>query len=47
MFMYECAKLWNSISNGIKTTENISKFKTFLKNGMELLAYLKIILFAP
>ena len=30
-FMYECAKLWNTISNGIKTTENISEFKTLLK----------------
>ena len=30
-FMYEGAKLWNSISNGIKTTENISEFKTLLK----------------
>ena len=29
-FMYEGAKLWNSISNGIKTTENISEFKTLL-----------------
>ena len=28
--MYEGAKLWNSISNGIKTTENISEFKTLL-----------------
>ena len=25
------SKLWNSISNGIKTTENISEFKTLLK----------------
>ena len=38
-FMYEGAKLWNSISNGIKTIENIPVFKTLLKNGMELLAY--------
>ena len=30
-FMYEGAKLWNSISNGIKTIENISEFKTILK----------------
>ena len=30
-FMYECAKLWNSISNGIKTTENISEFITLRK----------------
>ena len=30
-FMYEGAKLWNSISNGIKTIENISEFKTLLK----------------
>ena len=37
-FMYEGAKLWNSISNGIKTTRNISDFKTLLKIGMELLA---------
>ena len=29
--MYEGAKLLNSISNGIKTTENISEFKTLLK----------------
>ena len=29
--MYEGAKLWNSISNGIKTIENISKFKTLLE----------------
>ena len=29
--MYEGAKLWNSISNGIKTIENISEFKTLLK----------------
>ena len=29
-FMYKGAKLWNSISNGIKT-ENISEFKTLLK----------------
>ena len=25
------AKLWNSISNGIKTIENISEFKTLHK----------------
>ena len=30
-FTYEGAKLWNSISNGIKTIENISEFKTLLK----------------
>ena len=30
-FMYEGAKLWNSISNGIKTIENISEFETLLK----------------
>ena len=30
-FMYEGAKLWNSISNGNKTIENISEFKTLLK----------------
>ena len=30
-FMYEGAKLWNSISNGIETIENISEFKTLLK----------------
>ena len=30
-FMYEGAKLWNSISNGIKTIKNISEFKTLLK----------------
>ena len=30
-FTYEDAKLWNSISNGIKTIENISEFKTLLK----------------
>ena len=30
-FMYEGAKLWNLIGNGIKTTENISEFKTLLK----------------
>ena len=32
-FMYEGAKLWNLISrsNGIKTIENISEFKTLLK----------------
>ena len=29
--MCEVAKLWNSISNGIKITENISEFKTLLK----------------
>ena len=29
--MYEGAKLWNSISNGIKTTENISEFIAILK----------------
>ena len=29
-FMYEGAKLWNSINNGIKTTENISEFITLL-----------------
>ena len=46
-FMYEGAKLWNSISNGIKTIENISEFKTLLKNGMDLLAYVKIASFAP
>ena len=45
--MYEGAKLWNSISNGIKTTENISELKGCLTNGMELLAYVKIVLFAP
>ena len=26
-FMYESAKLWNSISNGTKTIENISEVK--------------------
>ena len=48
-FMYEGAKLRNSItlSNGIKTIENISEFKTLLKNGMELFAYVTIISFAP
>ena len=46
-FMYEGAKLWNSTSNGIKTTENISEFKMLLKNGMELLAYVKIVSFEP
>ena len=30
-FMYEGAMLWNSISNGIKTKENTSEFKTLLK----------------
>ena len=30
-FMYEGGKLWNSISNGIKTIENMSEFKTLLK----------------
>ena len=30
-FLYEGAKLWNSISNGIKTIENISEFKTLLR----------------
>ena len=30
-FMYEGAKLWNSVSNGINTIDNISKFKTLLK----------------
>ena len=30
-FMHEGAKLWNSISNGIKTTENFSEFKTLRK----------------
>ena len=45
--MYEGAKLWNSISNGIKTTANISEFKTLLKNRMELLAYVTVVLFAP
>ena len=30
-FIYKGTKLWNSISNGIKTIENISKFKTLLK----------------
>ena len=30
-FMYEGVKLWNSISNGIKTIENISEFKILLK----------------
>ena len=30
-FMYEGVKLYNSISNGIKTIENISEFKTLLK----------------
>ena len=29
--MHKGAKLWNSISNGIKTIENISEFKTLLK----------------
>ena len=45
--MYKGAKLWNSISNGIKTTEIISEFKRYLKNGMELLAYVKIVSLAP
>ena len=31
MSVYEGAKLLNSISNGIKTIENISEFKTLLK----------------
>ena len=30
-FMYEGAKLWNSISYGVKTTEHISEFETLLK----------------
>ena len=30
-FMYEGAKLWNPIIIGIKTTENISEFKTLLR----------------
>ena len=30
-FTYEGAKLWNSISNSIKTIEHISEFKTLLK----------------
>ena len=30
-FMYEGAKLWISIGNGIKTIENNSEFKTLLK----------------
>ena len=30
-FMYEDAKLWNSISTRIKAIENISEFKTLLK----------------
>ena len=46
-FMYEGAKFRKSISDGIKTTETISEFKTLLKNGMELLAYVKIVSFAP
>ena len=29
--MYECAKLWNSIGNSIKTIENISELKTLFK----------------
>ena len=29
-FIHEGAKLWNSISNGIKTIEDISKLKTLL-----------------
>ena len=46
-FMYEFANIWNLISNGIKTVKNISEFKTLSKkNGMELLAYIKIVSFA-
>ena len=30
-FMYEGANLWNSLSNGNKTKENISEFKTLFK----------------
>ena len=44
--MYEGAKFRKSISDGIKTTETISEFKTLIKNGMELLAYVKIVSFA-
>ena len=46
-FMYEGAKLWNSISNGIKQQRIFQNLKRYLKNGMELLAYVKIVLFAP
>ena len=45
-FLYEGAKLWNSISNGIKTIENIHNLKRYLKNGMDLLTYVKIVPFA-
>ena len=45
--MYEGATLWNSISNGIKTIDNFLEFKTLLKNGMELLANVKMVSFAP
>ena len=31
----------------VSKQQNISEFKTLLKNGMELLAYVKIVLFAP
>ena len=43
-FMYEGAKLLNSISNGIKTIENISEFKTLLKkwNGSPCIRMLKL-----
>ena len=45
--MYEGAKSWFSISNCIKTIENISEFKTLHKKWMDHLAYVKIVLFAP
>ena len=44
--MYEGAKLWNSVSNGIKTIKCISEFKTLLKNGIERFLYVKIVSFA-
>ena len=46
-FMYEGAKLWNSISNGIKTIENISEFKTLLKKWNGSPCICKNCIYAP
>ena len=46
-FMYEGAKLWNTISNGIKKQRIFQNLKRYLKSGMDLLAYVKIASFAP
>ena len=43
----KCCMLWNSISNGIKTMENISKFRTLFKKWNGTPCICKNLSFAP